>query len=90
MESSCRDIPAPGVGAECGPCPTGFTGDGNKCLGKCACFMRILMASCTVTIQYVKVKWMFTSTIPEATFCMLYKPLCVVPDLIVYSGRTNL
>ena len=45
VESSCRDIPAPGVGAECGPCPTGFTGDGNKCLGKCAYFMRTLMAS---------------------------------------------
>ena len=38
MESSCRDIPAPGVGAECGPCPSGFTGDGNKCLGKYALF----------------------------------------------------
>ena len=72
VESSCRDIPAPGVGAECGPCPTGFTGDGNKCLGKCACFMRTLMSSYTVTIQHVKVKWVFTSTIPEATFSMLF------------------
>ena len=33
MESSCRDVPAPGVGAECGACPVGFTGDGIKCLG---------------------------------------------------------
>ena len=32
-ESSCVDIPAPGVGAECGPCPTGFTGQGDKCFG---------------------------------------------------------
>ena len=54
VESSCRDIPAPGVGAECGPCPTGFTGDGNKCLGKCACFMRTLMASYTVTLSNSK------------------------------------
>ena len=34
VESSCRDVPAPGVGAECGPCPVGFTGDGSKCLGQ--------------------------------------------------------
>ena len=27
MESSCRDVPAPGVGAEGGACPIGFTGD---------------------------------------------------------------
>lgn len=33
----CRDIPAPGVGAVCGPCPSGFTGDGMKCSGKCDC-----------------------------------------------------
>ena len=30
----CFDIPAPGVGAMCGPCQTGFTGDGLKCFGK--------------------------------------------------------
>lgn len=29
----CQDIPAPGVGAVCGACPTGFTGDGLKCSG---------------------------------------------------------
>ncbi len=29
----CFDIPAPGVGAMCGPCETGFTGDGVKCAG---------------------------------------------------------
>ena len=29
----CLDIPAPGLGAECGPCPTGFTGNGSKCFG---------------------------------------------------------
>ena len=46
VELSCRDIPAPDVGAECGPCPTGFTGDGNKCLGKvCMAFIRTRMAS---------------------------------------------
>ena len=26
-------MPAPGVGAVCGSCPTGFTGDGLKCSG---------------------------------------------------------
>ena len=29
----CVDVKAPGEGVFCGPCPTGFTGDGKKCLG---------------------------------------------------------
>ena len=29
----CTDVPAPGVGAYCGSCPTGYTGDGFKCIG---------------------------------------------------------
>ena len=29
----CFDKPAPDVGALCGPCPPGFTGDGEKCTG---------------------------------------------------------
>ena len=31
---ACIDVPAPGEGAMCGPCPVGFTGDGQKCLGR--------------------------------------------------------
>ncbi len=27
------DVPAPGVGAVCGPCPLGYTGDSFKCYG---------------------------------------------------------
>ena len=27
------DIPAPGVGAVCGACPPGYTGDSLKCYG---------------------------------------------------------
>ena len=27
------DIPAPGVGAVCGSCPEGYTGDASKCYG---------------------------------------------------------
>ena len=30
----CLDVPAPGVGAMCGVCPGGYTGDGEKCFGK--------------------------------------------------------
>ena len=31
---TCTDNPAPAIGAECGPCPTGLTGDGVMCTGK--------------------------------------------------------
>lgn len=27
------DVPAPGVGAVCGACPLGYTGDSLKCYG---------------------------------------------------------
>ena len=30
----CLDVPAPDVGAMCGVCPVGYTGDGEKCFGK--------------------------------------------------------
>ena len=29
----CYDVPAPGVGITCGPCPVGYVGDGNNCIG---------------------------------------------------------
>ena len=29
----CMDVPAPGIGVECGVCPLGYTGDGLKCYG---------------------------------------------------------
>ena len=29
----CMDVPAPGVGAVCGSCPPGYTGDAQKCYG---------------------------------------------------------
>ncbi len=29
----CMDVPAPGVGAVCGNCPPGYTGDSLKCYG---------------------------------------------------------
>ena len=32
----CYDIPAPGIGAACAPCPVGYTGDGEKCAGELA------------------------------------------------------
>ena len=30
----CTDVPAPGTGATCPPCPSGYTGDGIVCNGK--------------------------------------------------------
>lgn len=30
----CEDVPAPGVGAQCGPCPSGYDGSGDKCTGE--------------------------------------------------------
>lgn len=30
----CMDVPAPGVGAVCGSCPDGYTGDASKCYGE--------------------------------------------------------
>ena len=29
----CTDVPAPGMGATCGPCPAGYSGDGLNCIG---------------------------------------------------------
>jgi len=29
----CSDVAAPGVGATCGACPSGYSGDGTKCTG---------------------------------------------------------
>ena len=30
----CYDVPAPGVGITCGPCPNGYFGDGKDCIGQ--------------------------------------------------------
>ena len=30
----CYDVPAPGVGITCGPCPIGYLGDGSNCAGQ--------------------------------------------------------
>ena len=43
----CLDVPAPGVGAMCGACPGGYTGDGEKCFGK------DLTVSCVLVIGYL-------------------------------------
>ncbi|XP_078725599.1 uncharacterized protein LOC144942674 [Lampetra fluviatilis] len=29
---NCTDLPPPSLGYKCGPCPAGYTGDGEKCL----------------------------------------------------------
>ena len=33
----CMDVPAPGMGATCGPCPAGYSGDGLNCIGMSMC-----------------------------------------------------
>ena len=33
QDAECIDAPAPEVGAECPPCPSGYFGDGSKCAG---------------------------------------------------------
>ena len=37
----CRDVAAPGVGVICGPCPTGYSGNGLNCMGKYIAIIRI-------------------------------------------------
>jgi hypothetical protein len=34
---ACTDVPAPGTGFTCGPCPTGYEGDGQTCTNYDAC-----------------------------------------------------
>ncbi len=34
MGVACTDVTAPGVGAQCAGCPSGYRGDGAKCAGK--------------------------------------------------------
>ena len=33
-DATCTDVPAPGTGATCPPCPSGYTGDGLICDGQ--------------------------------------------------------
>ena len=33
-DATCTDVPAPGTGATCPPCPSGYTGDGLICDGE--------------------------------------------------------
>eukprot|EP00731_Ephydatia_muelleri_P009511 Em0005g97a len=44
----CFDVPAPGVGIRCGPCPNGYTGDGQNCIGidECAINSSLCQQQC--------------------------------------------
>ncbi len=42
----CVDVPAPGVGAMCGPCPQGYRGDGSKCAGKLSPLRQFAICVC--------------------------------------------
>ena len=44
MGVDCVDVPAPGVGAMCGPCPQGYRGDGSKCAGKLSLHVHVLIS----------------------------------------------
>ena len=41
-DATCTDVPAPGTGATCPPCPSGYTGDGLICDGECSHLMFLL------------------------------------------------
>ena len=51
-EVTCVDVPAPGVGAMCGPCPVGYFGDGQKCDGK-------LLKWWKLGSEIIQVMWLF-------------------------------
>ena len=38
------DVPAPGVGAVCGACPHGYTGDASKCYGMCGVVSKTILS----------------------------------------------
>ena len=44
-------MPAPGVGAVCGSCPAGFSGDGEKCYG------RLLITSISIIMWLIDPNW---------------------------------
>ena len=44
------DVPAPGVGAVCGSCPNGYTGDASKCYGWLHNVIIIILRTDTVNI----------------------------------------
>ena len=46
----CLDVPAPGVGAMCGACPDGYTGDGEKCFGKNLCTLFGAFLTCITSV----------------------------------------
>ena len=49
----CLDVPAPGVGAVCGPCPEGFNGDGEKCNGISTCILCLMGLSNMLVTRHV-------------------------------------
>ena len=46
----CLDVPAPGVGAMCGACPDGYTGDGEKCFGTNLCTLFGEFLTCITSV----------------------------------------
>lgn len=42
------DVPAPGVGAVCGACPLGYTGDAQKCYGQFKTLPVVQCAMCSL------------------------------------------
>ncbi len=51
-EVTCVDVPAPGVGAMCGPCPAGYFGNGQKCDGT-KIYFRFGMAEYLLLIKMI-------------------------------------
>ena len=50
---NCTDLPAPAnvSGYTCGPCPTGFTGNGAQCAGRCTPLKILCLHQSSVLFQ---------------------------------------
>lgn len=53
------DVPAPGVGAVCGSCPDGYTGDASKCYGEPLFLILTKLSDSVIIIIYCCIMTLF-------------------------------